>query len=380
LFSHPLQWLKTWGDAFKYSFTGEKGRRQNYIDNQQVKSDPNFHTAREYGAEVDPDKKQLGYEHSDSENKLIKALNKFTGGRGYDSLFSLRMRMWNSVWDRLSMEEKTPEFGRFLADWVNHQTGFAHGEYVLANNISKYAFFAKPLYKSRWGWLLGDPINASKNLAKWAVGKATPAEKLQATLELRTKLKFMAAYATMLGFNQMLLQATGSNQKINWTDWKKGDWLAFKGFGYEGTPIYSMTRLIRLLGNEMHILNPYSKLTPFEKYQGGRKNMFVNYIRDYLAGGWSPGLQDIFAIVSGKDYSGNVMPWSKEKPEQGAHRLTPFQAAAELVLPIPIAEAVSQKKWTEGAVKGIASGVFGIQLRTPEDVKRFSHITSHHNR
>ena len=379
LFSHPLEWLKTWGDAFKYSFTGEKGRRQNYIDNQEVKSDPNFHPARQYGCEVDPDKKQLGYEHSDSENKIIKVLNKFTGGRGYDSLFSLRMRMWNSVWDRLSAEEKTPEFGHFLADWVNHQTGFAHGEYILANNLSKYVFFAKPLYKSRWGWLLGDPLNAGKNLAKWAAGKASPAEKLQATVELRTKMKFMAAYATMLGFNQMLLQATGGNQKVNWTDWKKGDWLAFKGFGYEGTPMYAMTRLIRLLGNEVHVLNPYSQLTSFEKLQGGRKNVFVNNIRDYLAGGWSPGLQDIFAVVTGKDYSGNVMPWSNEKPEQGAHRLTPFQAASEILLPIPIAEAVSQKKWTEGAVKGIASGIFGIQLRTPEDVERFSNIKSHHH-
>jgi len=380
LFTNPKQWFKTWGDSFKYSFTGEKGRRQNYVDNQDIKSDKNYHTARKYGAEVDPDKKQQGYEHSDSENRIIKALNKVTGGRGYDALFSLRMRMWNSVWEPLSAEEKTPEFGKFLADWVNHQTGFAHGEYVLANNLAKYAFFAKPLYKSRWGWLLGDPLTAGKNVAKWVAGKATPAEKLQATIELRTKLKFVAAYATMLGFNQAVLALTGSNQKINWNDWKKGDWLAFKGFGYEGTPMYSMTRLIRLLGNEIHILNPFSKLSPYERAQGERKNVFINNIRDYLAGGWSPGVQNIFSIVSGKDYAGNIMPWSSQKPKTGAHKLTPFQAAAGFLLPIPIAEAVSQKRWTEGAVKGIASGLFGIQLRTPEDVERFSHIKSQQKR
>ena len=379
LFTHPLEWFKTLGDSFKYSFTGEKGRRQNYIDNKDIKSDPNYHTARKYGAEVDPDKKQQGYEHSDSENKIIKALNKYTGGRGYDALFSLRMRMWNSVWEPLSAEEKTPEFGKFLADWVNHQTGFAHGEYILANNLAKYAFFAKPLYKSRWGWLLGDPLTAGKNTAKWVAGKATPAEKLQATIELRTKLKFVAAYATMLGFNQGLLALTGSNQKINWTDWKKGDWLAFKGFGYEGTPMYSMTRLIRLLGNEIHILNPFSKLSPYERAQGERKNVFINNIRDYLAGGWSPGVQNIFSVISGKDYAGNIMPWSSQTPKTGAHKLTPFQAAAGFLLPIPIAEAVSQKRWTEGAVKGIASGLFGIQLRTPEDVERFTHIKSQQN-
>ena len=379
LFTHPLEWFKTLGDSFKYSFTGEKGRRQNYIDNKDIKSDPNYHTARKYGAEVDPDKKQQGYEHSDSENKIIKALNKYTGGRGYDALFSLRMRMWNSVWEPLSAEEKTPEFGKFLADWVNHQTGFAHGEYILANNLAKYAFFAKPLYKSRWGWLLGDPLTAGINTAKWVAGKATPAEKLQATIELRTKLKFVAAYATMLGFNQGLLALTGSNQKINWTDWKKGDWLAFKGFGYEGTPMYSMTRLIRLLGNEIHILNPFSKLSPYERAQGERKNVFINNIRDYLAGGWSPGVQNVFSVISGKDYAGNIMPWSSQTPKTGAHKLTPFQAAAGFLLPIPIAEAVSQKRWTEGAVKGIASGLFGIQLRTPEDVERFTHIKSQQN-
>jgi len=162
------------------------------------------------------------------------------GNRGYSVLKLLRQDMFDQEWNRLPETAQIPEVAKAIADATNHTTGVVKANAPKgANNI----FFAPRLEASRAAWLVADPLKSGFTFANWK--NATEAEKHFAVHQLKEKAWVMGTYLSLLAANQGFLTATGSKQKINFTNPTEPDFLKFKAFGYDfafGNALLSMAR------------------------------------------------------------------------------------------------------------------------------------------
>jgi hypothetical protein len=377
LYTHPRAAFRAWLKGFSYSFRGKNGQIKNIVENKDLINRPNWVIARKAGLENDPREiRREGATPSRSDSRLGKALDVISGGRGFDALFHLRQDIFDQAWNQLSITQRTPEMAEMLADSINNSTGFTKGgprtAGILQSPITKVLFFAPKLIASRFKWMIQDPARMLGTFSKMAtgLGKVSPEERMSAIYEAKNKAKFLAFVTGSLLANQALLSAVGSNQKINFTDPKKNDWLAYKGFGYNLATIGAFTRIARLIAQEWHALPPH-ELTRLEKAKGGREALMKDAIYTYLRSGFSPITRDIIVASTGKDYLGNVVPWSSDQPDRGRRKLTWREIVQEQFAPIPISEAATQKEAIPAMAKGAAAAFTGLRLETPTDIEEY---------
>jgi len=374
-YSHPILSAKNWLKGFAYSFKGKDGRIKNFQDNKDLIYRPTWRVAREAGLENNPfahDNEAPVKENS--QNIFGRALDTITGGRGFDALYHLRQDMFDKKWADLSITQRTPEYAKILAERINNATGYNKGGRIMGgivqSPLARAMLFAPKLVYSRFQWLFADPAKMLGTFAKMATGqKTTMAERMGASYEFWNKAKFLAGLTFALGVNQALLKLSGSNQSINFTDPKKYDWLAYKGYGYQLQTVGAMTRLARLLFQEIH--DAFGNLTNFEKSKGDRMTLAADDFVRYLKSGLSPLTRDIAVAVTGKDYVGNTVPWSKEQPDRGRKQLTWGEILAQQFTPIPISEASTQKELLPAVIKSGTAILRGDRIETPQDLEEY---------
>ena len=376
IYTHPKAAFRAWLKGLSYTFRGKDGRIKNAIDNKDLIYRPNWVTAKRAGLENDPfQNEHEGPSKATSDSILGRSLDALTGGRGFDALYHLRQDMFDQAWDKLSITQKTPEMAKIIADSINNSTGFTKGGKntagILQSPITKVLFFAPKLIASRFNWLIGDPARMIGTFGKMAnpFAKVTPEERMSAFSEAKNKLAFLGTLAGTLLANQALLSVTGSNQSINFTDPKKNDWLAYKGFGYNFTTVGAMTRIARLLSQEYNAV--FGDLTRIQKARGGREAAMKDALYTYFRSGFSPIVRDIVVGATGKDYIGNVVPWSSEQPDRGRRRLTWGEIVQEQFAPIPISEAATQKEIGPAIAKAGTAAFLGARLETPADIEEY---------
>jgi len=373
IYTHPRAAFKAWLKGFSYSFTGKNGQIKNIVENKDLIYRPNWITARRAGLENDPrEVRREGATKERGDSVMANALNAISGGRGFDALFHLRQDMFDQAWNKLSITQKTPEMAEMLANSINNATGFTKGGKrtagILQSPITKVLFFAPKLIASRFKWLIQDPARMLGTFTKMVnpFTKVTPEERMSAIYEAKNKAKFLAYLGGTLLANQALLSVTGSNQSINFTNPKKNDWLAYKGFGYQFSTVGAFTRIARLVAQEYHAI--FGDLNRFEKAEGGREQAMKNALYGYFRSGFSPIVRDMVVGATGKDYVGNVVPWSKEQPDRGRRRLTWGEVIQEQFAPIPISEASTQREIIPAVAKAASAAFSGGRLETPADI------------
>jgi len=374
--THPVIGTKAFLKAMRYTFTGKNGRTQWIIDNHAIVNHPDYEWAMKGGADVNPFR--YGTEkpqRSNPDSLLAKALDPITGGRGFDALHWLRMQYFSKYWRKLSPALQNEEMAKIIGDAANTATGYAESK-IGSHPIVRLALFAPKLYHSQFKWLVGDPAKMLATAAKMSVGKnVSPADAWQARHEAVNKAKFLGVYAGALLLNQAILSATGSNAKVNFTDPKKHDWLAFKTNDGSFNPLHPFLSIGRLLAKETHDLfsdyipSVLGKKTPLEKSPGNNVKLALHDLGDYAFNKLSPIARDIAVIVNQRDFAGNAVPWSSVAPLRGKEKLTWPQFLAGMFSPIPFAEASTQKDWASaGAAEKLGSAlIFGVPYTTKED-------------
>jgi len=271
------------------------------------------------------------------------------GNRGYSVLKILRQDMFDQQWNNLPESAQIPEVAAAIADGVNHSTGVVKGKAPKGSNV---ALFAPRLEASRVAWLAVDPAKAGKTFANWK--NATEGEKHFAIQQVKEKAWVLGTAASLLAMNQGFLSATGSDQKINFSDPMKGDWLKFKGMGMQmsyGNPMITMVRLpVRL--NSIRTSNG-GKLKNVIYPDESMGNEVLKYIRSQL----SPVASFAADIAFKGDYqnrplpqmpfSGQPIPLPKRLKAQGVKPYTWPEFFTEVALPIP-AEEAAREVWKDG--------------------------------
>lgn len=365
---NPVAWRTYWPNFFKqYRLVASKAYHERMM--QDLLHDPLFTKARRSGLANDPFRFQDDYQTP----TLIKWLDRIgiTGNRGFDALKLFRQARFNQIWSSLPDTLQTPEYAKLLADSVNHSTGVIRRPF---REWSNWTFFAPRLEASRWAWMVKDPWDAAKTFVDW--NKASPAEKAFAMSQLKEKAVIAGTYYSLLMMNQGLLSASGSDQRINFDNPRRGDFLAFKAAGHNIGIVGPMLGMVRLFANLYHAAagkrGKVEALTP-------RAAEFGQIGFEYARGKLSPFAGFGVDVVSQADFQGRPMPYSSDAVpkylrRQGLDRYTYGEYAAQEFTPIPVSEAVREvwhdqgmgddeiNAWLKALTVGVAAGSTGARV------------------
>jgi hypothetical protein len=343
---------------------------------QDLVRDPNYITARRAGLANDPTRYQDDYQTPDA-IKFFKKIG-LSGNRGFDALKLLRQARFNQAWDSLPESLKTPEMAKMIADAKNHESGIITSSLGKPGKAANLLMFAPKLEGSRWAFAIGDPAKAAATFFDWK--NSTPEAKQAAISEAKQKAAIAGMYFSALAFNQAMLSATGSNENVNFTNPKRGDFLSFKVAGHAVGIIKPLTGVLRLFANLTH--DTIGTRESWEK-RNGRFAQFSDDLGEYARGKASPFAGPALDVAFQADYIGRPMPYSDEPVPPRLAKFgitTPYsygEYTAKTLLPIPAQEAVTEvwkhqgmndhqvKVWTEALIKAAAMG--GTGARVTED-------------
>ncbi len=326
---------------------------------QNLTRDPLFVKARRAGLANDPQRYTDDYNSAFSQWFHKLGLG---GNRGFDALKIFRQARFNQIWNDLPASLQTPESATFIADGVNHATGVVKMRF---REWANWTFFAPKLEGSRWAWMIGDPVKAAKTLADWK--EATPEERQFALGQVKEKATIAGVYLSLLALNQGLLSASDSKQKINFTNPRRGDFLAFKAAGHDFGLISPMLGMVRLFANLYHAARgqrgKVEALTPRAEELGQEGE-------SYLRGKLSPFMGFGMDLGFQADYAGRPLPFSNDKVpaymrREGVKKYTYPEYTLEQFAPIPVEEAIREVWRHQGMsdaqintyLKALATGV-----------------------
>jgi hypothetical protein len=276
------------------------------------------------------------------------------GNRGYSVLKVARQDLFDKEWDALPETAKTPEMAKAIADAANHTTGIVKSR---APKGASLAFFAPRLEASRAAWLYVDPAKSALTFANWE--KATPEAKHFALHQLKEKAWVMGTLLSMLGANAAMLSATGSKQKINFTDPSRSDWMKFKVAGMDfsfGNAMLSMARFPANIYVDIKNEGKFNKLI----YED--ENVATTLIR-YLRTQASP-IASLFADLGlGRDYEQRPLPRKLFGVLPGATNLPKRLKAQGVTKPYSWTEYVTSSQvpiFTTESVKEVWRNGFGM--------------------
>lgn len=288
-------WFKSWSPA----------ATERIMD--AMKRQPLFDTALRAGLDVG------------ERSRRTDLINPSKGGKGSPSerawsiLSVMRFELWNHEMEKFIKPNMTEgqilEIGQNLAEWANHATGSAKGPVA---NLGGNVLFGPKLTQSKLNRIFADPVKTVSTFANW--GKATPGEKAAAWTRLSGATQYLGSYLGMLAVNQGVLAATGQkDQKINFTDPTKSDWLAFKGNGMEWS-IPGLHSELRTLGKILAVTFADSKEVNKTSRGKGKHAMIAETLGKYAMGKFNPAIGLGIETAIGHDFLGRPLPWVHEKP------------------------------------------------------------------
>lgn len=346
---------------------------------QDLVRDPNFIKAKRAGLANDPFRYQDDYQNA-GVVKVFKEIG-LMGNRGFDGMKMFRQFRFNQEWGAMPKELQTPDGAKLLADTINKATGITKSSKL--PNWMNTVFFAPKLEMSRWAFLYGDPIKSAHTIARSLYDKTsvTPEATQSAYRDLRQKATMAGVYLAALGVNQGLLSASGSDQKVNFTDPKHGDWLSFKALGHNIGVIGPMVSSVRFLANMAHAF--WGERSRLERLEGSRAEQAGTNALRYARGKLSPFAGVVLDAGSQSDSRDRPMPWNNEplsyraKATGATEKYSTGEYLAEHTLPIPLEEAATEMwrkqgadetdiaKWLKAITAGAMAGTTGVRV-TPE--------------
>lgn len=388
LFFQPKYWGKfftNYGRMWKIGLS-EAGHEAAM---QDLTRRDNWTIARRAGLENDP----FTHEEYNLKGLIEKVFPNLThaGNRAYDVLKILRQDVFDGQWNKLPESMQTPQMASAIADSVNHVTGIVKkSPFGAASKV----LFAPKLLASRFAWAFADPakavITGAKLLTDMAKGETnvTPEQKHFAVQQVREKATVVATMLGMLAANQAVLNASGSNQKINFDDPTKSDWLKFKAAGLDISFGNAMLTTLRLPFREAAILlNNTTLATGKKRYDSADRGTY-EAIGEYFRNQLNPAVGDLADVVFQSDAQGRPLPWSRQPvpaylKRQGITKpYTWGEWARDAVAPIPLEEPMKQvfdsygmpqdqaQKWIK--IIGTAIYMGGTGGRISEDSSRNS--------
>lgn len=336
--------LMGWHEAKAFGGPGMGGYHERMM--QDLVRDPNFIKAKRAGLANDPFKYQDDYQNS-AAVKFFKDIG-LSGNRGFDALKLFRQDRFNRRWEALPASLKTPEMAKLIADLGNHETGVVKSS--VGGDTAANVMFAPKLEASRWAFLVGDPAKAAKTFANWR--KETPEARHAAIMEVRQKALLAATYFGALVINQGLLDANGSEEKVNFDNPRRGDWLSFKVAGHNLGIISPMIGTVRFLANLYH--DATAPRSQFENMQSSRFQEASKDAGQYIRGKEAPFAKVATDAAFQADFKDRPMPWSKDKisfraKNQGVTEPYGYgEYAAKNLPPIPVQEAITDAWRSQG--------------------------------
>lgn len=358
-----------WADYFKnVGRTWKAAYSSSYHERlmQDLINDPNYTTARRAGLANEPGKFYDDYQNSQMQ-KIFGAVGKI-GNRGFDVLKTMRQDFFNSQWNKLDDIQKTPEMAKAVADIANHATGAIRSRLPFSG-LTRGVFFAPSLEGSRWATLIGDPARAINAFTNW--GKAAPEEKYFAKQVVSKHAQFLGTYLAALALNQGILSASKSDDKINFTDPSKGDWLRFKIAGRSIEPTGGIIGTIDFLG-KLAMASVGPKRPGETRYETMGKA-----VAQYGRGKLSPLGSTVADVTSQADFAGRPMPFSSDKGTESKPKYSWPEYLLTQHTPIPMSEAVRDiqtnlqkqgvdesktKAVIKGLMVGAISGGTGVRI------------------
>jgi broad specificity phosphatase PhoE len=356
----PDAWHAYWPNAIKqfdfaFGGMGKDGLARYQRAMENLRNDPQFTFWQRAGLAVDP---KESYEEYQGIGRWMGKIG-LAGERGFNALKIYRLERAKGIYEGLPDAQKAdPETAKVIAQSVNHESGTTEATPFKGANT---AFFAPKLEISRWQRLVTDPATAIKTVANWK--DATPAEKAQSVRVAKNAAQLAATYMAALAANSGLLAVTGSKQKVNYTDPTKSDFLKFK-FGNDHTLDVSGG----MLSTFDFIAGMIGAATlPKNDLPGGeqRSDVMAKDVWRYGTGRLSPFAGTAKDFATQKDFSGNTMPFSNDKPSKGGHKLTWAEYAENEQTPIPVAEFIKtlhEKGVNESQTSAIIKAAIGATI------------------
>jgi len=348
----PSRWAEFWPNFGRtYKFLVDKGgHEQAMVD---LEHSPNYIMAKRAGLANDP---RRGYDEYQSP-WMAKTLGKIgiSGNRAFDSLKTMRQDLFDSAWNRLPEADRSSKMAELLAQEINSSTGASKalsGQGWPSRFLGK-AMFAAPLEASRWEFLVRDNARALQAFGNWK--KATPEARYMAKRVAARNAQLVVTYASLLAMNQGLLTATKSDDKINFTDPTKSDFLAFKVAGRTISPASGMLTAIRFMGTLASQAKNADLKKPKQAAEDMAKTTFY-YGRSKLSPLFSTGAD----IALRSDYTGRPLPISQQEGTERLPRYSWLEYVLSQQTPIPIGEGVRdvyntmrEQGMSEGRTKGL---------------------------
>ena len=334
----PLTWKQTvpaFFRAWRYAY----GNKANYeIAMQELKNRNNYNMAQGSGLKNNPDVINAE-EFQKSQNFLGKLGG--AGEQGFNAIKVLRQDLFDYHWNKLTESEKldlddkgVPMAAKEISWLINNSTGATN---LKVPEWLNEATFAGGMEMARWAKLIRNPLRASEIAVRALVNpkKASSSERVFARVWASRVGRQLGFMASALAVNYAMQNAINPKNKVNISNPKENDFGKFK-FGdinIDATSgMLGVTNFIKSL--------IFISTEELEELGGGDTRMEATGKKSiqYLRGKLAPFYQKVSDFFFNTDFSGNVLPYSSDKPRQGKHKLgwTEYlwQAA-----PLPIAEA-----------------------------------------
>lgn len=287
-FTHARTSLFTPGEARIFGDTAvqaysymrdESGTAKWKRDMAALRMNPNFDFAYKVG----------GLDVGSHSHPVGMGMNRWTT-QSFDALKTMRMKLFNKYWERLSPATQTPEMAKHIATLVNHATGTVQTTPTIAK-LAGIGMFAPKL-----------------RFAKYA----SVGDMFTSRLGRERAIKMVAMNVALLAVNDLvnryLFDKTG-NDTVNWTDPTRADWLRMKvaGITIPMAPIFEMARLPVRIGATLLDPSKQDKWRP---------------VTSEIASAAHPTLNAAYGLASGKEsWSGRALPFPGLQQEiYGDHR------------------------------------------------------------
>lgn len=283
-----------------------------------IENNKNYTTALRSGLKIDVnDIKTDVYEiPATMLGKKAKSLSE-VGTRGFLAMKDMRLKLWNSEWNRLPDSEKTPEVAETLSYIFNVATGATN---VQIPTILKEGLFSAPMESARWGRLFKSPAMAAdagirilNNLRKGEDIK--PQDKVFLKVWGKRVGQQLAFYSAGIAAAAALQNRLYPNNKINLTDPSKKDWMKIK---IANTTLDISGGIIELA----QMLYTLGSVVSQSKSKRNSDEGVGSTIYKYGVGKLSPAVGDIVEASVGYDFNGNPLPFRDKKPTSYGHKLS----------------------------------------------------------
>jgi hypothetical protein len=367
LLINPLRWGTVFRGIFNTYRSGWYGKGSQIFHDQMMK-DLKKKSLYDLGLRSSVDISEKSHATG-----LISRIFGKSSERAWDALKVMRYELWEQRMNKYlkpdMTQEQQLELGKEMANWANHATGSVKTVPTIGGLM-----FGPKLTASKLARLGADPWDTIKTFANW--NNATYGQKAVAWTRLAGATQYGVGLAGFLAVNQGFLWATHSNQKVNWSDPDKPDFLAFKGFGMEGY-IPGLHTEIRTLAQILATarLNPRTPgLANWQKQDAKDKFGAIAKIGgQYLMHKATPGLEETLELATGQDYQGRplpALPWVNQ-PGTAKKPKYDWTEYALTHAPIPLTGPVGYfyKKLREGGTSSLdataitrALIIFGIGM------------------